>query len=60
MVHGSFVLAMAVQEKCLFSAQNGEFKMRDQEPKCLRLKNWVDGTQMVDTLHQKVENVSEI
>ena len=51
---------MAVQEECPFSGQNGEFKMRDHGPKCLKLKNWVDGTEIVDTLHQKVKDVSEI
>ncbi|XP_073258814.1 nitric oxide synthase 3-like [Porites lutea] len=47
---------MAVQEECPFSGQNGEFKMRDHGPKCLKLKNWVDGTEIVDTLHQKVKD----
>lgn len=51
---------MAVQEKCPFSGQNGEFKMREHGPKCLKLKNWVDGTEIVDTLHHKVKDVSEI
>lgn len=34
--------------------------MREHGPKCLKLKNWVDGTEIVDTLHQKVKDVSEI
>lgn len=30
--------------------------MREHGPKCLKLKNWVDGTEIVDTLHQKVKD----
>ena len=50
---------VAGQKKCPFSGATGEFMMRPQEPKHLRLRNWVDGTQAVDTLHQKATNVSD-
>ena len=53
-------MAAAFQGKCPFSGMAEEFKMRPQEPKYLRLKNWIESTQAVDTLHQKATNVSEI
>ena len=52
-------IAMAFPGKCPFSGATSEFKIRPQEPKYLRLKNWVEDTQAVDTLHQKAANVSE-
>ena len=52
-------MSAAFQGKCPFSGATGEFKMRPQEPKYLRLKNWVEDTQAVDTLHQKATNVSD-
>lgn len=49
-------MAAAFQGKCPFSGVTEEFKMRPQEPKYLRLKNWIESTQAVDTLHQKATN----
>nr|AAK61379.1 nitric oxide synthase [Discosoma striata] len=43
----------ADEKKCPFAAG---FQMRSQEPKYLRVNNWIEGTQMVDTLHQKATN----
>ena len=51
-------MALVSQGKCPFSGAGGIFEMRPQEPKYLRLKNWIEGTQAVDTLHQKAANVS--
>ena len=53
-------VTQATQGKCPFSGATGKFEMRAQEPRYLRLKNWVEGTQAVDTLHQKAYNVSDI
>lgn len=44
--------------KCPFSGQIGEFKMRPQEPKHMRLRNWIEDSDSVDTLHQKALKVS--
>lgn len=44
--------------KCPFSGQIGEFKMRPQEPKHMRLRNWIEDSDSVDTLHQKAIKVS--
>ena len=52
-------IAMPFSGKCPFSGATGEFNIRPQEPKYLRLKNWVEDTQAVDILHQKATNVSE-
>ena len=71
---GLFLLFLAVKEpfnhkiqekeicqmplKCPFSGQIGEFKMRPQEPKHMRLRNWIEDFDSVDTLHQKAIKVS--
>jgi len=47
------------QGRCPFSGATGKFELRPQEPKYLRLKNWVENKEAVDTLHQKATNVSE-
>lgn len=44
--------------KCPFIGQGEEFKMRRQEPKHMRLKNWIEDIDSVDTLHQKAIKVS--
>ena len=44
--------------RCPFSGQIGEFKMRPQEPKHMRLRNWIEDSDSVDTLHQKAIKVS--
>ena len=49
-----------VQSEYPSSGSFGEFHVRPQEPKYLRLKNYVEGSEVVDTLHQKTKTVSEI
>ncbi|KAL9981801.1 hypothetical protein ACROYT_G010554 [Oculina patagonica] len=49
-------VTLATQGKCPFSGATGNFEMRPQEPRYLRLKNWVESSQAVDTLHQKAYN----
>ena len=58
--HKACPVTQISQGKCPFSGATGTFELRPQEPKYLRLKNWVEGTQAVDTLHQKATNVSEL
>lgn len=52
-------VTLVTQGKCPFSGATGKFQIRPQEPRYLRLKNWIEGTQAVDTLHQKADNVSD-
>lgn len=54
--HKTCPVTQISQGKCPFSGATGTFEIRPQEPKYLRLKNWVEGTQAVDTLHQKATN----
>ena len=49
-----------VQSEYPSSGSFREFQIRPQEPKYLRLKNYVEGSEVVDTLHQKTKIVSEI
>ncbi|XP_068736413.1 nitric oxide synthase 1-like isoform X2 [Montipora capricornis] len=49
-------MASAMQGRCPFSGTTEGFRMRPQDPKYLRLMNWVEGKEMVDTLHQKATN----
>lgn len=44
-----------VQSEYPSSSSFGEFQIRPQEPKYLRLKNYVEGSEVVDTLHQKTK-----
>ncbi|KAK2574222.1 Nitric oxide synthase [Acropora cervicornis] len=44
-----------VQSEFPSSGSFGEFQIRPQEPKYLRLKNYVEGSEVVDTLHQKTK-----
>ena len=53
-------MASAMQGRCPFSGTTEGFRMRPQDPKYLRLMNWVEGKETVDTLHQKATNVSKI
>ena len=48
-----------VQSEYPSSGSFGEFQIRPQEPKYLGSKNYVEGSEVVDILHQKTKIVSE-